>query len=376
MARQTTKKKRLTVRDICRAVDELAPPALAYEWDRVGLNVGDPSNAVDCVVVALTVTPEAVAVAVKARAQLMVVHHPPIWEPLKSLRTDEPATRLMLEVAQAGISIYSAHTNLDVAPGGVNDILARRLCLTQVSPLFPCAHAGQVKLVTFVPESHLPQVRDAVCSAGAGVIGEYSHCSFSTAGTGTFLPGKGASPFSGEKGKVNEEAERRFEVLAPKARLAGILQALNESHPYEEVAYDLISLENADPRIGLGRRGKLREPMVVAAFVRHVCNKLNVSYARVVGALKGKVQDVAVLGGSGGGEISRLPEGVDIYVTGDVKYHDALIALEKGIIVVDAGHGGTEKHLTGVVARYLKSRFNGLRVKDYVEPELFQTEER
>jgi len=205
----------MKVGEIGSYLEKLAPPAWAYSWDRTGLSVGNPNSTVRGVVVALTVTREVFDIARRAKANLIVSHHPLIWEPLSALRTDDPHTALCLDLAKAGIACFAAHTNLDVAPNGVNAVLAERLGLCDVDSLISVPHAGLVKLVTFVPESHLAAVRDAVCAAGAGVIGEYTHCSFSSPGVGTFLPGTKAQPFSGRKHIVNEEPERRFEILVP-----------------------------------------------------------------------------------------------------------------------------------------------------------------
>lgn len=362
----------MKVRDVSRAIEELAPAGWAYSWDRSGLAIGSPEALVDRVLVALTVTRKTVQAAKRVRANLLVVHHPPIWEPLGALRTDDPATRLCLDLVEAKISCYAAHTNLDVAPGGVNTVLAERLGLVDTGPLLSAPHATQVKLVTFVPESHLAAVRDAVCSQGAGVIGEYAHCSFSSPGTGTFLPSGRAKPFSGAKHRVNEEPERRFEVLAPKARLTGILAALETAHPYEEVAYDIVTLENRDTAVGLGVRGRLPAPLGLDAFAKHVRKTLEVDHVRLCGARKRRVQTVGVIGGAGADEISNVPHDLDVLVTGDVRYHDALAAESRGIAVVDAGHAGTEKWIVPVLAQHIRRTCKGVRVSTVSEPDAFR----
>jgi len=361
------------VRDICTAIEELAPPRLAFEWDRIGLSIGDPDWEVSRVLVALTVTPEVVRAAVRGKAGMIVSHHPVIWDPLSALRADEPHTRMCLELAAARIACFAAHTNLDATPGGVNDTLARLLGLDKCCPLFPLPHGGMVKLVTFVPETHLSAVRDAVCDAGAGVIGEYTHCSFSVAGTGTFRPSGDAQPYSGARHRLNEEPERRFEVLVPEMRISSVIKALLKAHPYEEAAYDLVQLENKDPAVGLGVRGELKRPLALRAFCEHVRAALDVSAVRCVGDAGKRVKTVAVLGGNGGGEIRRMPSGIDIFVTGEVGYHDALAAQERGLAVIEAGHEGTEKHIVPVLAQFLRKRFRSLRVSTHIEAEIFRS---
>lgn len=359
------------VKDIGEAIEQWAPRGLAYEWDKPGLSIGDPGAVVRKVLVCLTVTREVFQTARKAQANLVVSHHPFIFEPLKHLRSDEPHTRLCLDFAQAGIACYAAHTNLDVVPDGVSGVLAKALGLLNPTPLFAVNHAAMLKLATFVPESHLAQVRDAVSEAGAGIIGEYTHCSFSTPGVGTFKPSPKANPFSGQKGAVNEEPECRFETLVPKARLARVLQALISAHPYEEVAYDLAPLENRDTTVSLGIKGALKAPMRLSAFARLAKAALRLNHVRVVGEPKKQVRIVGVLGGAGGGEVSRIPGDVDVYVTGDVKYHEAQAALLRGLALIDAGHAGTEKGIVPVMAAFLRRRFRGLPVAAYNEAECF-----
>ena len=364
----------MKVQDIARIVSDFAPEAYAYPWDRAGLRAGDPGARVKGILVVLSVTPAAVEAAKKAKANLIVAHHPPIWEPLEVLRTDDPETHMLVDMAKAGIACYAAHTNLDVVPGGVNTVLAERVGIEKTRVLFPAAHAEMLKLVAFVPETHLAVVREAVSAAGAGVIGDYTHCTFSSKGIGTFLPGEGTNPFSGQKRVVNEEPERKFEVLLPKARLSPVLAALFEAHPYEEVAYDLLELANTPDDIGLGLVGELPKAMPLNAFAKHVRTRLGVSHVRLAGARVRRVKTVAVLGGSGGGQIPGIPSGIDAYVTGDVKYHDALVAEDKGFAVVDAGHHGTEAPMIPVWAAQLRKQLKGtgVRVKAYAEPETFR----
>jgi dinuclear metal center YbgI/SA1388 family protein len=277
-----------------------------------------------------------------------------------------------VRLAADGIACYGAHTNLDVAPGGVNDVLAERLGLVEPRVLFPAREAEQVKLVTFVPAEHVAAVREGVCEAGAGVIGDYTHCTFSSEGVGTFLPGDGTNPFSGRKGAVNEEPERKMEVLVPKARLGRVLRALFKAHPYEEVAYDVVPLANRDETVGLGRRGRLPEEMPLGRFAEHVCKRLATPHVRVVGDADRAVSTVAVLGGAGGGQLARVPAGVDVTVTGDVGYHDAAAAIERGQAVIDAGHAATEKWVVPALVTYLQGQLPEVVFTAYDEPEVFQ----
>ncbi len=355
-----------------RAMEEWAPSPYAYSWDRIGLHTGAPDQEVKKAVTVLSVTTETLTAARKAKADLIVAHHPLIWEPLKSLRADDKHAALCLKVAAAGMACFSAHTNLDLVPGGVNDVLAERIGLEDTTSLLPAHHAGMVKLVVFVPDTHLRAVREAVSAAGAGVIGEYTQCAFSAPGTGTFLPGAATDPYSGRKGIVNEEPEQRFETLVPKARVKSVLAALFDAHPYEEVAYDLVELANRDESIGLGRKGTLPSAMTVDEFAKRVKSKLEIGHVRVVDGGKKKIRTVAVLGGAGGDLAGDLPDDVDAYVTGDVKYHDAQHAADRGLTIIDAGHHGTEKWIVPAMADYLKAHCKGLRVVPVMESDPFR----
>lgn len=362
----------MTVREICSLLDRIAPPSAAYSWDRAGLHTGEPDLHVESVLVALSVEAETVKEAKRRKAGLIVAHHPLIWEPLSSLRRDDPHAALCLALAEQDIACYAVHTNLDVMPEGVSYWLGKQVGLEEMQPLLPVEHAGQVKLVTFVPQSHVAVLRKAVCGAGAGRIGDYTECSFSVPGSGTFRPGRGSVPFSGSKGVVNEEAELRFEVVVPKVRLGQVVRALFEVHPYETPAYDIVPLENPDPQIGLGKRGRLRTRMALAVFAEEVRNRLRADHVRVVGDVKRKVERVAVIGGSGGGELERIPSDIDVVVTGDVRYHEALDARRRGLAIIDAGHEVTERPIVPVLARYLRKHCKGVRVYTHAEPQLFK----
>lgn len=361
-----------TVQDIMHSMERWAPGAWAYDWDNVGLSLGHPNSTVTKVVTCLSVTREVLDLARKEKAEMVVSHHPLIFRAPKSLRTDWPQNALLMDFAAAGIACFSAHTNLDVAPGGVNHVLADLLNLGEQRPLLPAPQAGRVKLVCFVPDDHLAAVRDAVCDAGAGVIGNYSHCTYSTPGTGTFVANDDADPFVGKAGELHEESERRLEVLVSQSALGRVVKALTKEHPYEEPAFDIYPLQGGDPAIGLGRRGCLETPTTLGKFADTVCAKLNLTHARVVGSPDRKISRVAVLGGAGGSEAFRMAPDIDVYVTGDIKYHEAEAARQRGLALIDAGHAGTENPIVPVLAHYLSAAHEDLKTIPHVEPDYFQ----
>jgi dinuclear metal center YbgI/SA1388 family protein len=363
----------MKARDIAAAIEDLAPLELAYEWDGCGISIGNPDAEVNHVLVALTLSRAALDRALAVGAHMIVTHHPAIFKSLKYLRTDDPATALVVDVATHGLVAYAAHTNYDIAPNGLNTVLGERFALRDMQPLLPTPHTRVFKLVCFVPDSHLAMVRDAVAHAGAGVIGNYTHCTFSSPGIGTFVPGDAATPYSGSKHALNEEEERRFEVRVPQSRLRKVIAALLAVHPYEEPAYDIVPLHDTETSIGLGVRGKLPEPVTLRTAAQMVREQLAVEDVRVVGPLEGIVHSVGVIGGAGGGEIRIVPHDIDLLITGDVRYHDALAALDAGMAVIDATHDGLEKWAVPALTGYLRRTLPGLAVTPFEDVATFYT---
>lgn len=363
-------RRRLTVSDLKAWLDRLAPPAWGMSWDQGGLQFGRPDGEVTGVCVCLNLRPEAVDLAMEGGVNLFVIHHPPVWEALKALRTDQPGTLALIRAAGAGLHGLAAHTCLDVAPGGINDALAEVLDLREVRPLFPSGEARQVKVVTFLPADHVATVRRAMSEAGAGEIGVYRECAFSAAGTGSFFAPEEAHPFTGERGRLNEEAEVRLEMIAPRHLSERVVAAMRGAHPYEEPAYDVIALENPRPDVGLGRAGLLPEPMSPSALLRYVRERLGAPGARLAmprGAGDRQLRVAGVLGGSGGDLVKQLPAGIDVYITGELSYHNALDAVTSDRIVIEAGHHETEYPGMRQLSERLRRDFPELPVVLYEE---------
>ncbi|MEX0833003.1 MAG: Nif3-like dinuclear metal center hexameric protein [Actinomycetota bacterium] len=332
-----------TVGDWISLLDSMFPPAWAEPWDNPGLQAGDRAASVDRVLIALDPAIEVILEAKDRGAQLIIVHHPLVFEPLSSLDLGRPVAAAVAEALKAEIAVVACHTNADVASPGVSDALAERIGVAVGGPLVPSGAAGRSKVVTFVPIEATSAVIEAMAKAGAGVIGNYDVCSFRVRGTGTFRPGPEANPDRGEKQAVNEVEEDRVELAVPHERLAGVVDALLEAHPYEEAAYDVYELQRP-PRgaVGLGRGGSLAEPVTVGDL-RSRCEETLGGSARLAGDPEAEVSAVAVCGGSGASLIPALAgTGFDAYVTGDVKHHEALEARAAGLAVVDAGHFATE----------------------------------
>ncbi len=324
-------------------INAIYPPALAEDWDNVGLQVGDPTAEVSRIAVALDPVEATLTEAVSKKAELLVCHHPLIFKPLRHLTPNDETGKLVLRAVQEKVAIFSAHTNLDRATGGLNDWLAERLGLIDARPME--TNEGLLfKLVVFVPVEAQETVADALFSAGAGAIGAYDRCSFRAAGTGTFRAGAGTDPYVGEPGKDESVDEVRLETVVPKEKLGRVVARMVKAHPYEEVAYDLYPLLNDRPDVGLGRIGKLAEPVSLSEYAAQIKSSLDAGHVRVVGPGHKKICKVAVCGGSGASLLATAyRQGADLLVTGDVKYHDARIAESLGIALVDAGHFATEK---------------------------------
>lgn len=335
---------------IIEEFEKWSPKYLAMEGDPVGLHVGTLNKKVERVLVTLDVNEAVADEAIEKGAGLIIAHHPPIYRPMSHLQTDFPQGRLMEKLIKNDIAVYAAHTNLDVATGGVNDLLAEALGLTETSVLVTTYEAELVKIAVFVPESHEEAVREALGKAGAGAIGDYEFCSYTLSGTGRFRPTEEADPFIGEAGKMEKTEESKIEVVIRKSEKDRAIKAMIAAHPYEEVAYDVFTLENKELPMGIGRVGKLAEEMTLETFTEFVKKQLDVPAARVVGDLSKPVKKVAVLGGDGNKYINAAKRsGADVYVTGDLYFHVAQDAEALGLSVVDPGHHVEKVMIQGVV---------------------------
>ncbi|MBC9783198.1 Nif3-like dinuclear metal center hexameric protein [Heliobacterium chlorum] len=342
-------------------IERFAPKSLAEDWDSIGLQVGDPSATVEKVYVALDVDEDVVQASVEQNCQMIVSHHPLIFKPISSLRWDLPQGRLLRSIIDQRLNIYAAHTNLDTAPGGVNDVFAAKLGLQDVQPLYEDKREELVKIAVFVPAEQEGAVRQAMGYAGAGHIGNYAHCTFRTPGQGTFLPLEGTNPYIGKVGKLEEVPEVRLETIVPKKGLNRVLKAMLKAHPYEEVAYDLYPLLNQGPVNGLGRIGRLPEAVTIEELANRIKKSLGIDHLRWVGRDKHKrVQKIALCGGSGASAISKAHfKGAQAYLTGDIKYHEAQSALSLGLDIFDAGHFATEQPVVAELALRLQETAKG-----------------
>lgn len=334
---------------INRFEEEFAPKKLAFPKDKIGLLIGSLSQPVKRVMVTLDVLENVADEAISKKVDLIVAHHPVIFHPLAQVRADEGQGKIVTKCIKNGISVYAAHTNLDIADGGVNDMLAAKLELEDVTILKETYREPLYKLAVFVPENHADSVRGVLGAAGAGTIGRYKQCSFSSDGEGAFQPQQGAHPFIGAEGRLEKTAEIKIETIVPEHLLKSVIRKMLKVHPYEEPAYDVYPLQNEGKAYGLGRIGRMPEPIAFSDYCRMVKDRLGIDGLRATGDMNGKVQTVAVSGGDGN---SLIPfarfHGADVLITGDIYYHTAHDALLCGLKLIDAGHHIESVMKTGV----------------------------
>jgi dinuclear metal center YbgI/SA1388 family protein len=349
-----------TVGDVVAVLEQLYPRHRAEDWDAVGLAVGSRTAGVRRILYTVDPTVEVVEEAARLGADLVVAHHPLLLRGVHAVDLDHPKGRVVGELLRSGIALYVAHTNADVPTGGVVDALAVALGLQDTRPLRPAPLPALDKLVTFVPHDHAEQLLDALAGAGAGRLGDYERCAFTSTGVGTFRPLPGATPFLGRVGRSEQVPETRLEMVLPRADRAAVVTALLRAHPYEEVAYDLLELAAVDdPSTGLGRIGTLAEELSLDAFVDRVVAVLPATAGgvRVSGDLARPVRSVAVQAGAGDDllDVARLA-GADVYLTSDLRHHPATEARAwpGAPALVDVAHWAAES-LWLPVARELVS---------------------
>lgn len=334
--------------ELLTVLEEIAPTRLAEPWDNVGLLVGDPAQAINKAMLTIDYTAEVAAEARAAGCDVVIAYHPPIFEPLKRIS----GSSLIHDAIRRGVAIYSPHTALDIADGGTNDMLADVLGLGERQPLrITDAKATQYKLVVFVPADAADKVAAALFDAGAGRIGNYACCSFRSPGTGTFYGEEGASPTIGEAGKLERLDELRLETVLPIDRLEATIRALRASHPYEEPAFDLVQLAAPPEAKGQGRMGKFAVPVERAALIDRIKQELGLSAVLVAGPVTGQVSRAACCAGACGDLLNdALAQKADLYLTGEIRHHDALKAAQRGMTVVCALHTNSERKVLARVA--------------------------
>lgn len=338
----------MRVSEAISVLERLASLALAEPWDRAGLQIGDPASPLRRALLCIDMTQAVVREAIKARAGLIVAYHPPIFEPLKSLAEVDWKSRAVSRCIRAGISVYSPHTALDAAEGGMNDWLAGGLGKGDVAPIKPASlgAAARCKIVVFAPTDYAAALREAMSRAGAGRIGEYRECSFSTPGEGTFRGSDSANPAIGKAGRFERVKELRLEMVCDMKLVPGVMAAVRDAHPYEEPAIDLYRLEpepSKDVATGSGRIITFNRPVTIKELSARLKRRLGVrSLFTGVPTRVSQVRRVGVSVGAGGSLLEQAGD-IDAFITGEMRHHDALAAVERGVAVILAGHTQTER---------------------------------
>lgn len=348
----------MRVQELARACESIAPLSLAEEWDNVGLIVGDPEAVLrGPVMLTIDLTPAVMDEAERIKAGAVLAYHPPIFTAIKRLVATDPRQATLLRAIRLGMAVYSPHTALDAAPGAMTDWLSdmaleagkprsadRRALIPRALP----RSMEECKIVTFVPASHVDQVRGALASSGAGNIGNYSVCSFASAGEGSFLGNEKSKPIIGAPGHLEKTAEYRLEMVLPRRAVPLALEALKRFHPYEEPACDVYALEpKPDRRTGAGRRLVLDHPATIHEIAARLKSALKITHVQIAPALgheSAKLERLGVVPGAGASLVdAAAAEGCQVFITGEMKHHEVIAANARGVSIILAGHSNTER---------------------------------
>ncbi|HUH29529.1 Nif3-like dinuclear metal center hexameric protein [Gelidibacter sp.] len=351
----------MIIQNVINHLEELAPLAYAEDFDNVGLLVGDKNEPLTGVLITLDTLESVVDEAITNNCNLIVSFHPIIFKGLKKLNGANYVERAVLKAIKHDIAIYAIHTALDNSLQGVNDIICNTLGIKNKKILLP--QQGTIKkLTTYVPQKDADALRLALFQSGAGTIGNYENCSFNTQGTGTFKGNEASDPTVGERGEYRQEEETQISVTFQKHLERQILNALFKSHPYEEVAFEITTLDNYNQHIGMGMVGELPNEMETEEFLQFVKQKMSASCIKHSRLTKDKVKRIAVLGGSGSFAIGAAKAAkADVFITADLKYHDFFSA-EDQIILADIGHYESEQFTKSFLANYLSKKITNFAV--------------
>lgn len=350
----------MTVKDIEKIIEEIAPKKLAWDKDNVGLQVGSPEKPVHKILITLDLNEEIIEECINKNIDLIITHHPLLFTPLKSINSNDLKGKIIYQLINNSISLISAHTNLDFTKFGVSYSLAEKLELKNIRVLKPAENFLK-KIVVFVPVDYVEKIIDSMTLAGAGKIGEYDYCSFRTSGIGTFKGSQSTKPFIGTPGELEKVEEVRLEMILPEWKLKNVIDAMRSSHPYEEPAYDVYPLNNELPEYGAGAIGEYENPISVKKFLQTVKDNLQSEVLKYVDTGIDKIRIVAVCGGAGSSLItSAMNLQADAFVTGEISYHD-FQQFEGKLLLVEAGHFETEFFALDALAKMLKIRFAELK---------------
>ncbi len=337
-------------------LENIAPLAYQESYDNSGLIVGNQDTEINKALISLDCTEEIIDEAIKENCDIVISHHPIVFKGLKKFNGKNYVERAVIKAIKNDIALYAIHTNLDHVNTGVNKKICDKLGLINTQILAP-KESLLKKIVVFVPLSHKEEVKNALFSGGAGKIGNYSECSFETSGNGNYKPNEQAKPFLGEKNTRHTEAEARIEAIFSTDKEHKVIKAVLAAHPYEEVAYDIISLDNTSTYTGAGMTGELTNEVLEADFLRTLKNTMNAAVIRHTQFLNKPVKKVAVCGGSGSFLLQNaIRAGADVFITADFKYHDFFDA-DKKIVIADIGHFESEQFTQELLYEIIQNKF-------------------
>lgn len=352
----------MKISEIVNYLSHRVPVSLQEDYDNSGLQVGDESRETDSVLLSVDITEEIIDEAINDGSGLIITHHPLIFKGLRRISGRTLTERVITKAIKNDIAIYSAHTNLDVIRGGVSYRMADKIGLKDISALTEIT-GKLLKIAVFVPEKNADHVRVAMFNAGAGSVGDYDHCSFNTVGEGSFRAGKGTNPHTGEIGSDHFEKEIKIEMILPEYKKSAVVSGMINAHPYEEVAYDILRLENAIPGAGLGCIGELDKAVEAKRFLEDIAGVFDARGVRYSGSIAGSVKKVAVCGGSGSSLIKyALARGADIFITADIKYH-SFFEGNNSMIIADIGHYESEKYSLEILYELITKKFPKFAVR-------------
>lgn len=349
------------IKNVLEILDKTAPEHLAESWDNSGIQINSGKQHVEKILVCLEINEAVVKEAIELRADFIVAHHPLIFKPLKKIDYQRYPEKLIIQLIKHDISVYSSHTPFDSAIGGNNDYIAKLLGLENTEILLPL-NESFYKIVVFVPKNALEPVRQAMCACGAGRLGNYSDCTFSSSGIGTFKPNEKANPAIGLNNRFEQVEEYRLETIVAAENLKNVISGMISAHPYEMPAYDVFKLESGIAANGLGRTGYLDKDYKLSEMIDIVKDRLNIKASiNWTGDPEKRIRKVGICTGSGSDLIAAAKEkGCDLYITGDIKYHDAHLANQLNIALIDAGHFYTEAFFSENMCEQLKMNLCGM----------------
>ncbi|MCL1850281.1 MAG: Nif3-like dinuclear metal center hexameric protein [Bacteroidetes bacterium] len=348
----------MQIKEVIQFLEQKFPLQWQEDFDNCGVQCGDASHKITGIVVCFDMSEAVIDEAIAKGANMVISHHPIIYK--NGLRKIEPNNRvgkIIIKALENRILLYSMHTNIDSGKGGGNVLFAQKLGLQKLSVLSPKEHLFY-KLVVFIPAENSVLLKEALFRIGCGNIGNYSHCSYSCEGVGSFKPLAGANPHIGKHNRIERVDEERVEMIFPKNKKHQVIETLYQNHPYEEPAFDIIALENQHREVGLGRMGLLPKPMLAKDFILYVKEKLNLDIVKYSGNIEAEIKKVAVCGGGGASFITdALIAEADAFITGDLKYHDFFIP-ENKMLLIDIGHFEGEHFIREIIVSLLQENFN------------------